>query len=94
MSHIPSASPFDPFSAQFQAKLLEVNAEPAIELTGPRLTWILQDLFNAIGEVCVRPFVFGKQGKVDGGEEEWKVGQTRLHLRKCLASEVRGMGGW
>ncbi|KAG6878429.1 hypothetical protein C0993_007030 [Termitomyces sp. T159_Od127] len=36
---------------QFQVKLLEINAEPAIELTGPRLTWILEDLFVSIGKI-------------------------------------------
>lgn len=75
-------------------KILEVNAEPAIELTGPRLTWILQDLFDAIGEVCVKPFVVGRPGPEASSEEKWDVGGTKLHLRKCLASEVRGMGGW
>ncbi|KAJ7900016.1 tubulin-tyrosine ligase, partial [Mycena olivaceomarginata] len=45
---------------RFQVALLEINAEPAIELTGPRLSWILQDLFTAIGEVCVQPFFNSK----------------------------------
>ncbi|KAG5353244.1 hypothetical protein C0989_008979 [Termitomyces sp. Mn162] len=35
---------------QLQVKLLEINAEPAIELTGPRLTWILEDLFVSMGK--------------------------------------------
>ncbi|KAJ8515266.1 hypothetical protein ONZ45_g7299 [Pleurotus djamor] len=39
-----------PGSPRFQTKLLEINAEPAIELTGPRLHWILEGLFNGIAE--------------------------------------------
>ena len=33
--------------------LLEINSEPAIELTGPRLTWILEDLFAGIAGIAV-----------------------------------------
>ena len=63
--------------------LLEMNAEPAIELTGPRLTWILEDLFVAIGQVCVAPFFRRAQAttrtdlqqskyeKVVAGDENW-----------------------
>ncbi|KAL1741482.1 tubulin-tyrosine ligase family-domain-containing protein [Schizophyllum fasciatum] len=53
----------------FLVKLLEINAEPAIELTGPRLAWILKDLFVAIGERCVAPFFGGGEegGEVEGG---------------------------
>jgi tubulin---tyrosine ligase len=69
---------------QFCVKLLEINAEPAIELTGPRLTWALQDLFNAVACVCVDPFVR------DVPVEAWPIGQTRHHLRKCLQTTVRG----
>ncbi|THH20219.1 hypothetical protein EW146_g1082 [Bondarzewia mesenterica] len=75
----------------FQVKLLEINAEPAIELTGPRLTWILEDLFVAMGKVCVEPFV---RDTPSGSHESWQVGETRHFLRKCLDSEVRGAGGW
>jgi len=71
-------------SLQFQAKLLEINAEPAIELTGPRLTWILEDLFKAIARVCVEPFVR------DIPVEDWPVGDTKHHLKKCLQTKVRG----
>jgi len=78
VEHIASPQP------QFCVKLLEVNAEPAIELTGPRLTWTLEDLFNAIACVCVDPFVR------DIPVEAWPVGQTRHHLRKCLQTTVRG----
>ncbi|KAJ6604331.1 tubulin-tyrosine ligase [Mycena vulgaris] len=69
---------------RFQVKLLEINAEPAIELTGPRLSWILQDLFTAIGKVCVDPFF----NLTDLGE--WPVGDTRHGLIKCIDEEVRG----
>lgn len=69
---------------QFCVKLLEFNAEPAIELTGPRLTWALEDLFKAVACVCVDPFVR------DIPIEAWPVGQTRHHLRKCLQTTVRG----
>lgn len=78
---------------RFQVSLLEVNSEPAIELTGPRLTWILEDLFKSIGKVCIDPFF---RSKNDNGvsEDDWKVGDTRELLRKCLDVEVRGLGGW
>ena len=69
---------------QFQAKLLEINAEPAIELTGSRLTWILEDLFKAIAHVCVEPFLRA------GPAEAWPVGDSKHHLRKCLQTKVRG----
>jgi len=78
VEHIASPQP------QFCVKLLEINAEPAIELTGPRLTWALQDLFNAIACVCVDPFLR------DIPVEAWPVGHTRHHLRKCLQAAVRG----
>ncbi|KAJ7130048.1 tubulin-tyrosine ligase [Mycena crocata] len=70
---------------RFQVTLLEVNAEPAIELTGPRLSWILQDLFTSIGKVCVTPFFHPNPDK-----EEWAIGATRHGLIKCLDVEVRG----
>jgi tubulin---tyrosine ligase len=71
-------------ASQFQVKLLEINAEPAIELISPRLTWILEDLFKAIAHVCIEPFVR------DIPVETWPVGQTRHYLRKCLQTKVRG----
>ncbi|KAK7064488.1 tubulin-tyrosine ligase [Favolaschia claudopus] len=71
---------------RFQVALLEVNSEPAIELTGPRLSWILQDLFVAIGEVCVKPF-FKPESELR--ESEWAVGDTRQGLIKCLDYHVR-----
>ena len=74
-------------------QLLEINSEPAIELTGPRLTWILEDLFIAIGKVCVAPF-FSTQTYRDMDADvrfpDWSVGETRHGLRKCLETEVRG----
>ncbi|KAF5382966.1 hypothetical protein D9757_006393 [Collybiopsis confluens] len=66
-----------------QVRLLEINAEPAIELTGPRLAWILEDLFADIGKVCVQPFFDSSP------PQDWPVGETRLNLRKCLETEVR-----
>jgi len=78
IEHITSPQP------SFQIKLLEMNAEPAVELTGPRLTWVLEDLFNAIARVCVDPFVRNVPA------EAWPVGETRHHLRKCLETKVRG----
>lgn len=66
----------------YQVKILEVNAEPAIELTGPRLTWILEDLFNSIAKVCIDPFIELKSVSEMYGP--WEVGQTKEHLVKCL----------
>lgn len=72
-----------------QVNLLEINAEPAIELTGPRLTWILEDLFVAIREACVEPF-FLKGALLDA---EWAVGEVRHGIIKCLDQEVRHTSG-
>jgi len=72
-----------------QVKLLEINAEPAIELTGPRLTWILEDLFVAIRKACVEPF-FSIGALL---EAEWAIGETRHGLIKCLDEEVRHTSG-
>ncbi|KAF7339919.1 Tubulin-tyrosine ligase [Mycena venus] len=69
---------------RFQVSLLEINAEPAIELTGPRLSWILQDLFIAMGKVCVEPFFNPKTEELG-----WVVGETRHGLIKCLEEQVR-----
>ena len=76
---------------RFEVSLLEVNSEPAIELTGPRLTWILESLFKSIGRVCVEPF-FCDDARAKLITENWDVGETREHLRKCLDVSVRG--GW
>ncbi|RPD82658.1 hypothetical protein L226DRAFT_549318 [Lentinus tigrinus ALCF2SS1-7] len=71
-------------AGKFQVNLLEVNSEPAIELTGPRLTWILEDLFKAIAKTCVEPFFSKEPAPVD-----WKVGGTRENLRLSLDMQVR-----
>ncbi|KAF9270377.1 tubulin-tyrosine ligase [Marasmius fiardii PR-910] len=68
--------------SQWQVKLLEVNAEPAIELTGQRLKWILEDLFIAMAKICVEPFV------MDQSVEKWPVGEVRGNLIKCLERRV------
>lgn len=85
----------------FSVQLLEINSEPAIELTGPRLTWILEDLFVAISKLVVKPFVQRKSNNdstelteaeiMDG--DIW-LGGERYGMRKCLDIEVRGAGGW
>lgn len=84
VSHSPSNT-----SCPFQTKILEINSEPAIELTGPRLTWILEDLFDSIAETCITPF-FAKENKPIT-EEPWTVGEVRHHLVKCLDEQVRGV---
>ena len=67
---------------RFTVKLLEINAEPAIEMTGERLQWILEDLFEAISITCVKPFFSldypGRDG--DGSSNSEK----REFLIKCL----------
>ncbi|KAF9452618.1 tubulin-tyrosine ligase [Macrolepiota fuliginosa MF-IS2] len=72
----------------FQVKILEVNAESAIELTGPRLTWILEDLFVSIARVCIDPFT--KERNLSELQGSWEVGQTKEHFIKCLDKAVRG----
>ena len=49
---------------RFSVKLLEINAEPAIEMTGKRLQWILEDLFEAISRTCVVPFFSAKRAEI------------------------------
>ncbi|EKM83751.1 hypothetical protein AGABI1DRAFT_66676 [Agaricus bisporus var. burnettii JB137-S8] len=84
VEHTPSQTP------ALQVKILEVNAEPAIELTGPRLTWILEDLFVSIAKVCVGPFI--KWEAARGMFKNWKIGDTKEHFIKCLDESVRGSG--
>lgn len=72
----------------YQVKLLEINAEPAIELTGPRLNWILEDLFVSIGTICVEPFVTREVLEND----DWKLGDSHYHMIKCLQERVRAEG--
>ncbi|KAG1755124.1 tubulin-tyrosine ligase family-domain-containing protein [Suillus paluster] len=77
-------------SRMFQVKLLEINSEPAIELTGRRLHGILEDLFVAIEQVAVLPFFTQEVGR----EPSTEVLVVPRHLRKCLDIKVRGSGGW
>lgn len=72
----------------FQVKLLEINSEPAIELTGRRLHGILEDLFVAIEQVAVLPFFRQENMGSAGGLV------VPRHLRKCLDTKVRGSGSW
>ncbi len=81
VSHTP-----DVLENPFQVKILEINAEPAIELTGPRLTWILEDLFLSMAKVCVEPF-FSDDKKEDVCQ--WTLGETRGNFLKCLDKTVR-----
>ena len=89
-----------PGTQPFIVKLLEINAEPAIELTGPRLAWTLEDLFVAVAKRCVQPFL---DGRGEGGageakniqkegiaEEEYSAKDDETsHLITCL-QELRG----
>ncbi|KAI9062970.1 tubulin-tyrosine ligase [Trametes sanguinea] len=90
VTHDPSPNA----SRKFQVNLLEVNSEPAIELTGPRLTWILEDLFKAIAKTCVVSFFSAGDSPARGESGKWQVGETRDNLRKCLDLEIRGSQGW
>lgn len=63
-----------------------MNSEPAIELTGPRLTWILEDLFKAIGIICIQPFL--QRSSRDRSNTSLEVGETLHNLRKCLDIKV------
>lgn len=76
VEHMPSSL------HKFQVKILEINAEPAIELTGPRLSWILEDLFVSIAKVCVDPFI--KKKRIADIYRHWDIGETNDHLIKCL----------
>ncbi|KAG8897853.1 hypothetical protein FRB99_007869 [Tulasnella sp. 403] len=76
-------------ASSFDVKILELNAEPAIENTGARLGWILEDLVRGMTNACVGTFFSGTAPK-DG----WQVGESRFGLRKCLSTEVRGSGAW
>ena len=70
--------------------LLEINSEPAIELTGHRLKWILEDLFRGIAKLVVEPHIR------DWGEksEEGDVQEGDGHFLRCLEIEVRGKRAW
>jgi tubulin--tyrosine ligase len=78
VSHIPESD-----APKFQVSLLEINAEPAIELTGARLNWVLVDLFKGIAHTCTKSFFADSTKEPESqGEKQW--------LRKCLDVEVRG----
>ncbi|KAF9044867.1 tubulin-tyrosine ligase [Hymenopellis radicata] len=82
VTYNPSSSP------TIQVHLLEFNSEPAIELTGPRLTWILEDLFVAMGKVCVEPFFRPPFTK---DVEGWRIGKwvDKMSRGECpLSVEV------
>ncbi|KZW02241.1 TTL-domain-containing protein [Exidia glandulosa HHB12029] len=73
--------------------LLELNAEPAVHLTGERLGWTLQNMFEGIVRACVVPFFDdGGGGQAEAGE--WKVGEEKHGLIKCLDVKVRAQGAW
>ena len=76
----------------FQVHILELNAEPAIELTGARLGWILDDFFQGVATTCVAPFFAPELSGTDGSE--LNEGETRNGLVKCLTVEVRGSRAW
>jgi tubulin--tyrosine ligase len=80
-------------SGSLDVSVLELNAEPAIHLTGERLSWILAELFDGIAQTCVVPF-FGLAGAGKHDENRVIVGDMSHGLRCCLATEVRGAGGW
>lgn len=82
MSHRPSGGT----GGRFLVKLLEFNAEPAIEMTGSRLKWILEDLFELIGRTCVEPF-FDRDNIGESGKFTQDV--SSCILRKCLAVNLR-----
>ena len=75
--------------SRLQTYLLEMNSEPAIELTGSRLKWILEDLFKGIARLVVEPHL-NRGEKTERGE----VVERECHFFKCLDVEVRGERGW
>ena len=80
-------------SGSLDVSVLELNAEPAIHLTGERLSWILVELFEGIARTCVAPF-FELAGAGRHSEKSVKVGDMSHGLSCCLTTEVRGAGGW
>ena len=76
-------------SGALQAMLLEMNAEPAIEMTGARLTWILDDLFKAIAETCVEPFFRGDGPPENSGKQarDDDARSKPVLLRECYRRE-------
>lgn len=67
--------------SRFQVIILEVNSEPAIEMTGPRLRWILEDLFDHIANFAVQPFF--KRSRDAPSEDILDVKFNNRHWRKC-----------
>ena len=69
---------------RFVVSLLELNSEPAIEMTGAQLRWVLQELFVAISRNFVAPFFRCTKGarsdEEDGGEQLLKL---------CLELDIR-----
>lgn len=86
VSHNPSAED------KFSVSILELNSEPAIELTGARLSWILESMFSGICQACISPFFHDDSAEVT--EAHWEVGETRHGLYKSLHVQVRGSRGW
>ncbi|EJD03975.1 tubulin-tyrosine ligase [Fomitiporia mediterranea MF3/22] len=82
-----SHGPSDGTSGRFQVKLLEFNSEPAIEMTGARLRWILEDLFDLIAKTCIHPFFSGGDMVVMASSNETEGGCA---LRQCLDVKLRG----
>jgi tubulin--tyrosine ligase len=78
VTHIPESD-----GPKFQVSLLEINAEPAIELTGARLNWILVDLFKGIAHTCIKPFF-------ENSTKDPESQSSKKWFRKCLDVEVRG----
>ncbi|KAL7285240.1 hypothetical protein ACG7TL_000334 [Trametes sanguinea] len=74
VTHNPSLNA----SQRFQVNLLEVNSEPAIELTGPRLTWILEDLFKATAKTCVEPFFSAEDSPTKGELERMSANTSNI----------------
>lgn len=85
-------------SSPFTVSILELNAEPAIELTGARLSWILESMFSGICHACITPFfqknAGGEACNEEVGNSKWEVGDVRHGLYKCLSVQVRGDRGW
>ena len=80
-------------NGSLDVSVLELNAEPAIHLTGERLSWILEELFEGIARTCVAPF-FGSARTGNHNEKSVKVGDISHGLKCCLVTQVRGAGGW
>ncbi|KAL5534260.1 hypothetical protein ACEPAG_722 [Sanghuangporus baumii] len=83
-----SHGPCSRTGGRFLVKLLEFNSEPAIEMTGTRLKWILEDLFELISRTCVEPF-FNREifGEV---RIPCRTGlESSCAFRKCLVVNLR-----